>query len=182
MKKEIFDEMVINKLLAASNSGDAVNSAGAKLVGHRPEIAPKAYAHAIFKGLEEKDISDMELGLGMQLSPMLKNFFKFANGMMIFSGSLRVLGYIPKGSNESGVYDYPSNILTPNISARIDGLLEDDLVVGWYKKDGSNAIVRRNGEVSKFDVLGSGEEIQRWVDFDNWLVSEINELHKNYKY
>jgi len=182
MNKDIFDKMVINKLLGASNSGDAINSCGTQLVGHRPEIAPKAYTHAIFKGLEEKDINEMELDLGTKFSPMLRNFFKFANGMMIFSGSLRVMGYIPSNSDASGVYDYPSNILTPNVSARVDGLLEGDLVIGWYKKDGSYVVVNREGQVSRYDVLDSGEEIQRWVDFDNWLASEVIELHKNYTY
>nr|WP_157828194.1 hypothetical protein [Paraglaciecola sp. MB-3u-78] len=118
----------------------------------------------------------------MKLGPMLKSFYSQANGLMIFSGSLRVLGYVPNDALDSGVYDYPSSILTPNVSARIDGLMEGDIVVGWYKNDGSYVVVKKNGEASRYDVLGTGEETQRWVDFDNWLASEIIVLHENYTY
>lgn len=182
MNNEVFSKYVMEKLLLASNAGDRSSSSGNRFIGHRPDIAPKAYTHVLFKNLEENEIDEMCNSIGFELQSNLKDFYRKTNGMMIFSGALRVLGFVPKDAESVGVYDFPSNILIPNVSARITGLDKKDLVVGWYKEDSSYAVIESNGEVTRYDVSGSGKALKRWADFDNWIASEIDSLHQNFKY
>lgn len=171
--KELFD-----KLLLASNQSDSLNEQGTKLIGHAPQIAPKAYQHVVYKPLESSEIANLRAKLGHQLPTQLQTLFEFANGMMIFLGSIRVLGYVPIESQvEITAHTYPSDIVLPNVSARIRGLSDSELVIGWYKKDSSYAIVGADGTVTRYDTFGNGEVVQSWPDIANWLLAEADRLN-----
>jgi hypothetical protein len=87
---------------------------------------------------------------------------------------MRVLGYVPIQRRAStSVYNYPSNVLIPNVSARIDGLSHGAVVVGWYKADGSYAAVEEDGTVIRFDSKARVGVMQTWPSFDTWLTSDI---------
>jgi len=90
---------------------------------------------------------------------------------------MRVLGYVPtKRQASTSVYNYPSNVLIPNVSARISGLSLGAVVVGWYKADGSYAGIEEDGTVTRFDSNGRKGALRKWPSFDNWLVSEIHSM------
>jgi hypothetical protein len=180
MKKNKFIQEIFERLLMASNSGDMENEVGTKLIGHNPSIAPKAFTHVVFQPLNESDLSDFNTKLGRTVPEQLKALLSLANGMMIFSGAIRVLGFLPvQKKGEVTVHNYPSDIMVPNVSARINGLSHEDVVIGWYKEDGSYVVALESGIVTRYDVLGNGEEIQSWSDIDTWLVSEVTRLSKD---
>ncbi|NQY38077.1 MAG: SMI1/KNR4 family protein [Alteromonadaceae bacterium] len=177
MKQDVFNQEILNRLLRSSNNGDMENEVGTRLIGHTPKIAPKAFTHVLFQPLNEHDLEDFNNKLGRTAPEQLKSFLSFANGMMIFSGSIRVLGFVPVHRDaEVTVHNYPSNIITPNVSARINGLDSDDVVIDWYKQDGSYAVAQETGTVTRYDVLGNGKEIQSWSDIDTWLIFEVTRL------
>jgi hypothetical protein len=176
MNSDMFNQEILDRLLIASNN-DVVNEMGTRLIGHSPAIAPKAYRHVIFQPLDDHDMADFTNKIGRPVPAQLKSLLSLANGMMIFSGSIRVLGFIPvQKKGEVTVHNYPSNILVPNVSARINGLTVGDVVIGWYKNDGSYVVAHEAGSVTRYDVLGNGEGIQSWTDIDTWFISEVTRL------
>lgn len=156
---------------------------GTRLIGHAPHIAPKAYAHVVYAPLGETDLEEFSERLGRPVPPQFREFLAFANGLAIFLGNeIRVMGYVPlKRRASTSVYNYPSNIIIPNVSARIKGLSHGAVVVGWYEADGSYVSIEENGTVVRFDAKGSGGLIEEWPDFDTWLSSEIVVLGKQYR-
>jgi hypothetical protein len=180
MTSDKFFQEIIKQLLLVSNGGDTENDMGTKLIGHSPIIAPRAFIHVVFQPLNESDLEDFITNLGRKVPEQLKSLLSFANGMMIFSGTIRVLGFLPnRKKGEVTVHNYPSDIMIPNVSARINGLSSDDVVIAWYKEDGSYVVSQKSGIVTRFDVLGNGEEMQSWSDINTWLISEIIRLNKS---
>ena len=177
MDKSEFEEKIIKPLEAWSQLGEVTNDMGTRLIGHVPHIAPKAYLHVVYAPSDSEEFAELDERLGRPVPAQLKRFFEFTNGMMIFSGSIRVMGFVPhKRKAEVHVYNYPSDIETPNSGARIKGLRDDAVVVGFYKHGGSYAVIDSDGSVARFDPKGIGKLIQEWPDFDTWLFSEIERL------
>jgi hypothetical protein len=177
MDKETFNKEVLRPLEMSSNAGDATNELGTRLIGHAPHIAPKAYIHVVYAPLSEVYLHELKGRLGRPVPPEYEAFLANANGMSLFVGEMRVLGYVPLERRASvSVYHYPSNLMIPNVSARLVGLSHGAVVVGWYKADGSYAVVEEGGTVTRFDPKGGGSVMRKWSGFDSWLSSEVGAL------
>lgn len=182
MDRTFFNERILAPLEAWSCFGEETNAMGTRLIGHAPHIAPKAYVHVIYAPLGEAELHEFRERLGRPVPTQLGEFYTYANGLMIFSSTIRILGYVPsKRRASTSIYNYPSNLLIENVSARIKGLSYGAVVVGWYKSDGSYVSIEEDGATVRFDSKGSGELIQEWPDFDAWLSSEIAILNKEYR-
>lgn len=179
MNRDCFVEGVLRQLEAWSNEGDTTNELGTRLIGHAPHVAPRAYFHVVYAPLKRTELDELTGRLGRPLPLQFSEFLTQANGLSVFVGSMRVLGYVPLVRRAStSVYNYPSDIVVRNVSARIKGLGKDALVVGWYAEDGSYVSIEGDGSVVRFDARGSGSEIQTWADFDTWLIEEIAALRR----
>ena len=177
MIEEIFTKRVMNYLLLSSNKNDTVNDVGTKLIGHAPHIAPKAYRHVIYEALTGKDIEELVIRFGRPIPDSLKSLLGFANGMMISFGAIRVFGYVPiKRKAEARIHNYPSDILMPNVSARLKCLKPGAIVIGWYKSDGTYVSIDEDGTAIRFDAHGNGTPLQKWPDMETWLEAEIESL------
>ncbi|WP_202802303.1 SMI1/KNR4 family protein [Rheinheimera nanhaiensis] len=182
MNKNEFDEKVLRRMNAWATSNDLVNDAGTRLIGHRPEIAPKAFLNVIYSALSETDIREFESRVQLSIPKQYRAFLGIANGLICYSGSLKVLGYIPKDrKHESHVHNYPSDAYIPNCSARLKGLRDKDFIVGFYKEDGSYALVNGEGLVERVSVKGDGKIIYQWENFDSWLSEEILRLDELFR-
>lgn len=171
---EAFNQKILRVLLHWSNSGDMINQMGTRLIGHVPQIAPKAYMHVVYAPLSDVQLQELTGRLKTSLPSQFTELLSCANGSSLFLGKLRVLGYVPqKRSADTSVYNYPSSILIPNVSARLQGLSERAVVVGWYKADGSHVSIESDGTAVRFGPSGP---IQTWPDFDSWLLSEVLSL------
>ena len=177
MDRSEFENQIIRLLTAWTHLGDMTNKMGTRLIGHVPHVAPKAYLHVIFAPLSEEDNNALSEALGRPLPEQLHRFLSFANGMMIYSGSIRVMGYEKNYKFHSlAVYDFPPSILSRNVHARMKGLSDAAVIVGFYKEDGSYVSIEEDERVVRFDAQGDGGSIQEWRDFDTWLFSEIDYL------
>jgi hypothetical protein len=157
-----------------SNAGDTRSEMGARLIGHAPHIAPKAYVHVVYGPLGEAELHELTERLGRPVPSQYREFLKHANGLMLFSGAIRVMGYVPLNRRaDRSVHNYPSHVVIPNVSARIRGLTHGAVIVGWYKEDGSYVSIEDDGRAIRFDARGHGGMLQEWPDFDTWLISEI---------
>lgn len=182
MDKATFNEKILAPLEEYGYLGETTNDMGTRLIGHVPHVAPKAYINIVYAPLSNSHLLEFEGRFERPIPNQYKEFLVHANGLNVFSDALRVMGYVPvERKSGSGVYDYPSNIIVPNVSGRIKGLREEEIVVAWYKVDGSYVLLNEAGKAIRFNAKGDGTRIQEWQDFDAWLCAEIATLNEKYK-
>ncbi|MGB5690398.1 MAG: hypothetical protein WBM45_14100 [Woeseiaceae bacterium] len=164
-----------------SDSADQVNEYGTKLIGHEPTIAPKAYRHVIYSGLSPEHMAEFQSRSGQPVPEQYLDFLVVANGMLLFNGSIRVLGYVPlERSGENRIHNYPPSVTASNTYGPLTKAAESNFIVGFYKEDGSYVYADSSGRVARFDYEGDGRVIARWESVFSWLVSEIERLSRNF--
>jgi len=157
-----------------SDSADQVNEYGTKLIGHEPTIAPKAYRHIIYSGLSAEYVAEFQSRSEKLIPEQYLEILAVANGMLLFNGSIRVLGYVPlERSGENRIHNYPPSVTSSNTYGPLVKAARDNFVVGFYKEDGSYVYVGSSGQVVRFDYEGDRGVIEQWESLYSWLVSEI---------
>lgn len=170
MGPDFFTEVVLPQLEAASNAGDSTNEMGTRLIGHAPEIAPRAYVHVMYAPLTEDALRELRERLKRPIPREYEAFLAKANGLSLFTGSLRVLGYVPMNNRaDTSVYSYPTNVLIPNVTARLRGLTHEAVVVGWCMANNYYVAIEKDGTVIRH---GSSPK-ESWPSFASWLTTEI---------
>ena len=163
-----------------SDSADQVNEYGTKLIGHEPTIAPKAYRHVIYSGLSSVHMAEFQSRSEQPIPEQYLDVLVVANGMLLFNGSIRVLGYVPlKRSGENRIHNYPPSVTASNTYGPLFKAAERNFIIGFYKEDGSYVYVDSAGRVARFDYLGDQRVIAQWDSVCGWLVSEIEKLNQN---
>ena len=166
-------------LLLKSNDGDCVNDSGTRLIGHAPDIAPRAFRHIVYAGLNPSLLNEMEGRIGAAVPKQLSDFLVQANGLIAFDGALRVFGYVPLNSpGPRSIRNYPPSITASNSYEELAKQVPGSLIVGWYKEDGSYVYLDTHGRARRFDYQGSGTNTFEWEGFDHWLQSEIVRLNE----
>lgn len=157
-----------------SDSADQVNNYGTKLIGHEPSIAPKAYRHIIYSGLSPEHMAEFQSRSEKPIPEKYLDILAVANGMLLFNGSIRVLGYVPlERSGENRIHNYPPSVTASNTYGPLVKAAESNFIVGFYKEDGSYVYVDSSGQVARFDYEGDRGVIEQWENVSSWLISEI---------
>lgn len=121
---------------------------GCRLIGHTPHIAPYAYLHRLPAPLSEEDLQELEIALPKRLPKQLRDLYLSCNGMGMF-GQIEVFGmrhnYIR--SDPDSALCQPFDFRTPNLEERPSYVLGSELIVGYYKEDGSYILVNEDGLV-----------------------------------
>lgn len=110
--------------------------------------------------LSEETFEEFTKRFVKRIPKQYKMFLELANGLNIYSGALRVMGYIPLKRVGASPHKYPSNIMISNVSARIKGLDPEDVIVGWYNSGGSYVLLNKAEKAIRFDAKGDGTMIQ----------------------
>jgi hypothetical protein len=151
-------------------------SNGAKLIGHAPHVAPEAYFHLIFPGLDEKDIHHMESQLGKGIPVPLATFYFINNGISIFSGSLSIDGLRRNYSREGDDVWQPFNIVDLNTFDAPPDTEENQLFFGGYQDDGSLLYVDLKDLSVYRCTRDSTRPLNAWPSFEEMLLSETQRL------
>jgi hypothetical protein len=181
MDKNAFDKQVMRLVQRSSNSGDMTNETGTRLIGHLPHLAPKAYLHIVYSALDETELVDLAVRLGKAVPSQFGQFLTNANGLSVFLDRIRVFGYVPlppKRRASTHVHNYSTDVVLPNVSARVRGLRPNAIAVAGYRLDGSYVSIEQDGTAIRFDPKSHGDAIETWPDFDTWLISEISALSR----
>ncbi len=169
---------VLRTILASiSTEADLVNEYGTKLIRHEPSIAPKAYRHVIYAELSPDQEDEFQRRVGHPLPEEYVRFLRTANGMMLFNGAVRVFGYVPLDRDrENKIYNYPPSAMASYTYSSLSKASGQNLIVGFYKDDGSYVYIDSSGQVVRFDYENDNSPINKWDGFSHWLVSEIERL------
>lgn len=179
MDKNTFNEKILAVLEAWKFRGESIHTKGARLIGHVPEIAEKAYMHVIFPPLEERHISELKDRLAGRVIPdSYLSLLKLANGMYLFPGEITIHGYIPLNKEKSkSFFDNPSNIMIDNGQLMVKGSESSDITIGWYQSDGSYINIKCDGRVIRFKPEFPMQIINVWPTLTSWLIEEITRLN-----
>jgi hypothetical protein len=181
MNEKLFKEKVLAPLEEWAHLGEKSNESGTRLIGHVPHVAPQAYINIVYPPLSEENFEEFEKRFAKPIPMQYRSFLGSANGLNIFSDAFRVMGYVPLKRSGTSVHTHPSNFMMSNVSARMKGLDPEDIIVGWYKSDGSYVLLNEAGKAIRFDAKGDGTMIKEWPDFDTWVTSEVAFLNQEYK-
>lgn len=157
--------------------GKKQTSNGTILICHVPLVATDAWLHEIYSPLSEENISKLETQLQKFLPTELKQFYRVANGINIFSDSLSIWGqrysYEREGEDVLQPYDIVSlneenNWYSP----------KDWIYFGSYSWDGSQMVWDLSSKKNTVFRIknGSTEILNEWSNLFEWLSSETKRL------
>jgi hypothetical protein len=156
---------------------------GSLIICHVPHVAPEAWFHELYKGLDEETIYDYEKQFPVKFPRVYREFLRMYNGINIFSDSLRIWGL--RRSYErtgEGIYQ-PYELLLLN-SERPKGCPASWLFFGSYRWDGSRMTFDTAAGIENRRVFRvaqySTKVLNEWDSFEKWLSSEVERLSKMY--
>ncbi|MGH7719354.1 MAG: SMI1/KNR4 family protein [Gemmatimonadaceae bacterium] len=178
MSKRRLEEIaaVYQVLDAARALGSRVLRDGTELIGHVPHIAPEAWLHVLFPGLDAADIRQTGEEAGHRMEPSFARFLAYHNGLSVFSGALYLYG-LRKRNRRRDLDDWePFSIGVPNVKERPKDAQGTHLFVGGYSDDGSRLYVDTATAVVYRCARHSVEPWQFWPSFFEMLESEVARL------
>jgi hypothetical protein len=148
---------------------------GTILICNVPHIAPQAWLHRLYNGLDETEISNLEETVKLPYDFI--SFLRVFNGFHLFSNSISIWGkrksYERKGEN---IFQ-PHDLL--DLNQELKGEIPSSwLVIGSYPWDGSKIaydLEKDEKKVFRFDAE-TGEIYNTWESIFERLNIEIERL------
>ncbi len=177
MRKEF--ESVLLKLKKWENGGDRTLENGSRLICHVPHIAPQAWLHKVYAGLQDDNINEIKEKIGIELPSDYCEFLTYSNGINIFSDSLSVWGLRTSYARTGDAAVQPYDIIELNKEKR--GKIQSNcLVFGSYSWDGSEMLYNLENDNTKVYRCenSSTKVLQEWETIWIWLYSEVDRIGK----
>jgi hypothetical protein len=150
---------------------------GARLIGHVPHVAPEAYLHSVFPGLDPQGIKRLESDIEHKLPGSLKTFYAQHNGLDLFAGSLSIFGLRdPFMEGEAGEVGQPFSMATPNVDERPADADDNIVFLGFYDWDGSLLYATPTSPKIFRCSRESAEPLNTWPNLEAALTAEIKRL------
>lgn len=129
---------ILSSLESYSSLGTRTLANGARLIGHIPAVAPEAYLHSVFPGLDQTGMARLEGVAGRPLPESLRALYSRCNGLILFNGALSLFGLRdPFLEGDEGDVGQPFSIDIPNLDERPGDAKDDMVFFGVYEWDGS---------------------------------------------
>ena len=182
MNLKTFNEKILKRLKRWSPLGEKTNKYGTEYIGHYDKDIPLAFLHELHKPGKTETILEAEQALRKRLPVQYKEFLELFNGAGFFNpAGINVFGvskkeYFPE--YEIRPWLFPSNIVECNSQPWLKSLPPDALILG--RNDGINADIiclTNDGSILEYDPLEPDNILPQWSSFDEWLVSEIENLN-----
>lgn len=165
-----------------SSSGVKIYGDGSRLVGHIPERGVGAYLHRLFAPMPMEFMERIEETLKVSTPEILREFYSFHNGCMLFSETLCVFG--ARRSYDRADIDAlscnPFDIIVPTALHFRKSPSGKGLTLHTYA-DGSVVLLEPGGEVLLVRESGERTLDARWRSFPDWIISEYQRIETLYK-
>jgi hypothetical protein len=157
--------------------GEERASTGARLIGHVPHVAPIAYLHSIYPGLDESQIDELEALCQRPLPSAYRAFLRITNGAKLFSDDLSLDGLRTSYQRSVDASRLPYALETANTWERPKGSPQDAVFFGGYSFDGSRLAMRGGDDRVFYTPRREYQPILRtWPSFPAMLESEVQRL------
>lgn len=168
-----------DKLREDSALGSRVLSNGVELIGHVPEVAPEAYRHILYPGLDEAGIRVLEEQLGQKIPVDYAEFLRCSNGLHAYLG-FSLYGLRKDFSRVGDEARQPFSILTPNLDERPRGAQSGFLFFGSYSSNGDLLYLDAETNGVHRCRSRSAKSLEAWPDFWTMLESEVERLAREF--
>lgn len=159
--------------------GERKLSNGARLIGHVPHVAPEAYLHSFFPGLDPDEIRGLENEIERELPEALEAFYARCNGLDLFAGSLSIFGLRdPFLEGDAGEVGQPFSMVTPNVDERPADADDSFVFFGFYEWDGSLLYAAPSSPEVIRCSPESSEPLNTWPSLRAALTEEVKRLGK----
>ena len=168
---------IISELKPYEQYGTITQENGTKLIGRAPHIAPMAWLHSIFKGLEINDVKITASELNTEIPNDYAEFLTFSNGLDLFTGTLSLFGRRTSYDRVAEINArQPFAIGTTNLYEKPSNSDENYFFIGYYNWDGSLVFINKlNNKVHRCD-RDDAEILNSWIDLTDFLKTEIVRL------
>jgi len=163
------------KFLEKARHLGSVEQDGVQLIGHVPHVAPEAYLHLVFPGLNDKEVEQLDVEIRRRLPAWLRDFYRRANGIDMFSGTLSIHGLRRYLIDDNGA-PQPFSLSLINVDERVPGAPDDCIFFATYGFDGSLLCTLGKGN----QVYRTGREtfeiLNRWKTFSSAIIEETERI------
>lgn len=177
MPKDYVNE-IVGRLRNLDDRGSRRLASGAILIR---ENCPRqrgelAYLHAIFAGLSDQEIETLEMHIGFKLSVPLVDFYRQANGMILFGNSLAISGLrkFPGRSADESAWQ-PIGLKSVSKTNALSDAKNTEVRVGYYSAGpGAEVLTSADGESTVFAVpmRETSPILFEWPTLEEFLCSE----------
>lgn len=161
--------------------GEMVDEFGTRHIGHIFKDAPFGYMHQLHSPAEGASIAKAEQLLGKPLPKQFKAFLSNANGASFYNPSgFHVCGILQDAylsEYESRPWRFPIDIIRQNEAEWLKSFPDGTIVIG--RDDGTNTdiVALEDGRILEYDALDPNDVSSQWSNFDEWLISEFQNLY-----
>ncbi|WP_442580830.1 SMI1/KNR4 family protein [Mesorhizobium sp. ASY16-5R] len=160
-----------------SHLGERHLSDGTVLIGRMPKKGPGAYLHRFFGPLTDAEIDQLETQIRRSIPDRLRRFYKQANGVNCFDGSLFIFGM--RRSWDRSEFDAmlcnPFDLFVPAITSTSRSPSGSGLCISRYG-DGSSVFIEPDDSVVRAPEDSSRRVLNRWASFDHWISAEFDRI------
>ena len=159
-----------------SNDENLITDNGSTLLVNIPQIAPMAYLHSFYSGLNESEIEQLQALIAYPLPKELKSFYMLFNGLRLFGGALSFYGFRPnKVRTIMATLEQPIDIELVNITT-FDYHITNSVYIAYYQDDGS--IVGYSLENGKIFRQSKSDKVilNSWNSLEEFIQLEYNRL------
>jgi len=172
-------EKVTEIIYRAKELGYEETENGARLFGFVKDrrLGFSRWWHFLFPPLSNSEIELLEHKCRLAFPSEFREFLKFSNGLILYSGAISIDGHRPN-YDRSGRSEYPYAIEVPNTVERILDAKPEYLFVGGYSGSGARLYINTETGIVYRCEEKSSEPTQSWPNFQAMLVSESLRLSK----
>lgn len=166
-------------LLSGSADGEPIVVEGGFLWMARPDIAPKAYRHRVYDGLEEGKLQEVVQRYGRRANAAALAWLASANGARLFDGTVVLKGFVSSDVRDSkSALGQPISLDFGNIIGIPKFISADQFVAGTVilGDDLLPIVLDEQGRVS---VFHDEREVNSWPSIYDFL-SGASEWISNY--
>jgi len=151
---------------------------GTCLIGQAPHVAPNAWLHSIYPGLNLNEIKELESILDKTIPDCYRSFLENSNGLKLFNTTFCLDGL--RKSYGRGLDDVwqPFDIRTPNMSERPKNAADCFFFIGGYDWDGSLLYIDSHTQKVHLCRTDDATSLYEWDSFEIMLESEIRRIIK----
>jgi len=167
---------VFRAMEQAKAFGEDTSRDGARLFGHIPHVAPRAWLHIQYPPLQNPDIAEIERAIRRPVPSAYAQLLRITNGLTLFGGSLSLFGRRTDYSRDPAVRQ-PFDLSIPNLKERPRAAKDHWFIFAFYDQDGSLAYL--DGEtptVYRADRAMSNPTLNEWTNLGVFLSSETARL------
>lgn len=167
---------VFSAMEQAKAFGEDTSRDGARMFGHIPHVAPRAWFHIMYPPLGANDIAEIERSIQRPVPSAYQNLLRITNGLTLFGGSLSLFGRRTDYSRDPAVRQ-PFDLSVSNLKERPPGAKDSWFFFAFYKQDGSLAYLDdEKSPVYRGNRTMSDPKLNEWPDLAAFLSAETARL------